>query len=202
MGWRCWSTWWCCPTLAGTPSTLSPPSGPGPPSSETPLAYSGRNPCRQFSLENLPCLSLLLFHSPPWGTALLAKWLRRPPRKRKVRSSNPACDGIFLGRHTSDLKIGTPVATLLGAWRYRVSTGTGCPGVSILWLGEVESLVCNFYLSVAARTLVWVDRSLRYTGMLLGCYATTKQTTPPRGCPTRMVYLDYIPFWSDTLALH
>ena len=34
--------------------------------------------------------------------------------------------------HTSDLKIGTPVATLLGAWRYRVSTGTGRPGVSIL----------------------------------------------------------------------
>ena len=34
--------------------------------------------------------------------------------------------------HTSDLKIGTPVATLLGAWRYRVSAGTGRPGVSIL----------------------------------------------------------------------
>ena len=34
--------------------------------------------------------------------------------------------------HTSDLKIGTPVATLPGAWRYRVSTGTGRPGVSIL----------------------------------------------------------------------
>ena len=34
--------------------------------------------------------------------------------------------------HTSDLKIGSPVATLPGAWRYRVSTGTGRPGVSIL----------------------------------------------------------------------
>ena len=34
--------------------------------------------------------------------------------------------------HTSDLKIGTPVATLPGAWRYRVSTGTGRAGVSIL----------------------------------------------------------------------
>ena len=29
-------------------------------------------------------------------------------------------------------KIGTPVATLPGAWRYRVSAGTGRPGVSIL----------------------------------------------------------------------
>ena len=34
--------------------------------------------------------------------------------------------------HTSDLKIGTPVATLPGSWRYRVSAGTGRPGVSIL----------------------------------------------------------------------
>ena len=29
--------------------------------------------------------------------------------------------------HTSDLKIGVPVATLPGAWRYRVSAGTGRP---------------------------------------------------------------------------
>ena len=34
--------------------------------------------------------------------------------------------------HTSDLKIGTPVATLPGAWRYRVSAGTGRPGVGVL----------------------------------------------------------------------
>ena len=34
--------------------------------------------------------------------------------------------------HTSDLKIGTPVTTLPGAWHYRVSAGTGWPGVSIL----------------------------------------------------------------------
>ena len=34
--------------------------------------------------------------------------------------------------HTSDLKIGTPTATLPGAWRYRVSAGTGWPGVRIL----------------------------------------------------------------------
>ena len=28
--------------------------------------------------------------------------------------------------HTSDFKIGTPVATLPGVWRYGVNTGTGC----------------------------------------------------------------------------
>ena len=70
--------------------------------------------------------------------------------------------------NTSGLKIGIPVATLPGAWRYRISAGTGRPGVSILWLGEVESWICNFYLSVAVRTIVWADPSLRYIGMLLG----------------------------------
>ena len=31
--------------------------------------------------------------------------------------------------HTSDLKLGTPVAALPGTWRYRVNAGTGWPGV-------------------------------------------------------------------------
>ena len=71
--------------------------------------------------------------------------------------------------HTSDFKLfGTPVATLPGAWLYRVSAGTGRPGIGILWLGEVESLICSIYLSVVARTVVWADPSLRYTSMLLG----------------------------------
>ena len=34
--------------------------------------------------------------------------------------------------YTSDFKTGTPMATLPGAWRYRVSAETGWPGVSIL----------------------------------------------------------------------
>ena len=49
--------------------------------------------------------------------------------------------------------MGTPVATLTGAWHYRVSAGIGWPGVSILSLGEMESLICNFCLSVAARKI-------------------------------------------------
>ena len=51
------------------------------------------------------------------------------------------------------IKVGTPVDTLPGAWRYRVSAGAGLTSVSILWLGEMESLVCNFYLSVAAHKI-------------------------------------------------
>ena len=41
--------------------------------------------------------------------------------------------------HTSDLnlKTGIPVASVPDAWHYRVSAGTGWPGVSKLWLGEM-----------------------------------------------------------------
>ena len=81
--------------------------------------------------------------------------------------------------HTSYSKIGTPVATLPGAWRYRVSTGTGWPGVSILGLGEVKSLICNFYLSVAGRKIVRADPYLRYANMLQGRYASNQPTNKP-----------------------
>ena len=46
------------------------------------------------------------------------------------------------------------------ARRYRVSAGTGRPGVRKLWVGEMESLICSFYLSVAARKIVCADPSL------------------------------------------
>ena len=45
----------------------------------------------------------------------------------------PICAGIFsASSHTSDFKIDTPLATLPGAWCYRVSAGIGWPNVSIL----------------------------------------------------------------------
>ena len=77
--------------------------------------------------------------------------------------------------HTTDLNIGSPVATLPGAWCYRVSAGTGQPCVSILWLGEMASLICSFYPRAAACKIVWADLSERYTGMLLGHQSTSQQ---------------------------
>ena len=91
-----------------------------------------------------------------------------------LRAEAPGFDsrlhhGDFSGSsHTSDFEIGTPVAALPGAWCCRVSGGTGWPGVSILWLGEEESSISNFYLSVTACKIVWADWSLRYISMLLG----------------------------------
>ena len=111
------------------------------------------------------------------GCSSMVHYKLLPPRWPRGKASASRAEdpgfesrlrGILSGlNHTSDLKIGTPVATLPGAWRYRVSTGTGLPGVSILWLGVVERLICNFYLSVAARIIVWADPSLRYTRLLL-----------------------------------
>ena len=69
------------------------------------------------------------------------------------------------------------MATLPGAWHYRVSTGTGWPGVSILWLGEVDSLICNFYLSMAAGRL---SEQIRPWDTLASCWdimqASNQQT--------------------------
>ena len=88
-----------------------------------------------FSLKpNDCCINLL--HGGNFSTSwnrLVGLVVRRPPRERKITGSNPACAGIFSGSsHTSDSKIGTPVAILPGAWCYRVSAWTGRPGVSIL----------------------------------------------------------------------
>ena len=102
-----------------------------------PLAFSHVHPVLPLSvcLSVSVCLSLSFPPPPPSPLLyhLVGLVVRRPPRERKIPGSNPACAGIFLGSsHTNDFKIGTPVATLPGAWRYRVSTGTGRPGVSIL----------------------------------------------------------------------
>ena len=83
------------------------------------------------------------------------------------------------------------MVTLPGAWCYRVSIGTGLPGVSMLWLGEVESLICIFYLSVAALQLVWAYPSLRYTSMLLGHEATNQPTNFPHTHREATILVNY-----------
>ena len=61
---------------------------------------------------------------------------------------------------TTGIKTGTLGSTLPGAWRYRVNDGTGWPGVCTLWLGKIESLICNVYLSVAVLTTASAHPSL------------------------------------------
>ena len=77
--------------------------------------------------------------------------------------------------------------TVSWAWRYRVSAGTGRPGVSILWLGEVESLICNFscYFCAAAGQIVWADPYLRHTFddvcWLVGCLTSQQHAIESHG---------------------
>ena len=99
-------------------------------------------PCSRWSINHLQPLAIALCSWLLWPfqtswslepDRLAGLVVRHLPREWKIPGSNPACAGIFSGSsHTSDLKTGTPVATLPGAWHYRVSTGTGRPGVSIL----------------------------------------------------------------------
>ena len=55
--------------------------------------------------------------------------VRRPPRERNIRCSNPACARFFRGRV---IPVILKLALQWLPWRYRVSAVTGRPGVSIL----------------------------------------------------------------------
>ena len=59
----------------------------------------------------------------------------------KASTSRAADLDFYPCSHTSDFKVGNPVAALPGAWRYRVNVGTGWPGPGVLLLGETESLI-------------------------------------------------------------
>ena len=92
----------------------------------------------------------------PWGTLACCGYVRQPTTTT-IRWS-----------HTSDLGINTPVATLPGTRHWRVCARSGQPSVSILWLGQVASLICNFCLSVATRTVVWAGPSPRHAVHVAG----------------------------------
>ena len=71
------------------------------------------------------------------------------------RAEDPEFDSC-LHREFSGVESYQRLKKLAHQWLpcYRVSAGTGWPGVSIPRLVEMESLICNFYLNVAARTVV------------------------------------------------
>ena len=73
-----------------------------------------------------PVLSVFLSQVPdPFARAgCLVGLMVKAFASRAEDAGIPLASGIFLGpSHSSDLIIGTPVATLPGAWSYRVSAG-------------------------------------------------------------------------------
>ena len=102
-------------------------------------------------------------HSSLFSAVLLPCY--RPPqwlsgRASASRAGDPRIEPCFLKcSHSSDLQIGILVAALPGAGRSRVITRGGWLGVSVLRQGDIQSLICSFYLSVAERTYC-VSRSV------------------------------------------
>ena len=65
--------------------------------------------------------------------------------------------------HAGVLTTFTQVATLPGDRRHRLSTRTGWSSVSVLRLGEMEILMCNFILNMTGGKIVLTGPSLRNT---------------------------------------
>ena len=132
------------PEYAHAHSPLPPPPLPPlptPPSLSLSLSLGTSRPkltcaCQKQNGHLVQCvlshMLLLSFRPPRWpcGKASASR-AEDPGFESRLRRD-------FSGSsHTSDFKIGTPVATPPGAWRYRVSTGTGRPDVSILnWVRQ------------------------------------------------------------------
>ena len=92
-----------------------------------------------------PVARVMLFQTPLSHGTLLRDCLcglvvKRPPRELLTRVWTP----LSPVESSSDLRIGTQVATLPAAWRYKVNARTGWPDVSRLSLGAIVSLICNF----------------------------------------------------------
>ena len=100
---------------------------------------------------------------------IISCWLLSLNKTGLVVKADPGFNSRFLhghfprSGHTQWLKIGTPVATLPGAWSYMVSAGTR---VWTLWMGE-KKFYCQLLseyltiLSVAACTIFYRYSSLR-----------------------------------------
>ena len=91
-------------------------------------------------------------------TASLAEW-----KVVRLESGRPGFNSCAV-----DLFLGwvTPVATMLGAWRYCVNTGNGRPGVSLLWQDKFD-----LQLRQCRSTYTCLSRSvpeIGYASMLLG----------------------------------
>ena len=70
-----------------------------------------------------------------WTCYLCGLAVRCPPQEREKRDRSL----LSWSDHTSDVEIGSLVATLPGPWRFRVCARTGWSSVIRLWLTEIMS---------------------------------------------------------------
>ena len=65
------------------------------------------------------------------------------------------------------------MATVSNAWCYRVSNGTGWPGVSVPWLGEIaiSILVGQYYIALSQHVRPWYTLAEMWTNHETACFA-------------------------------
>ena len=104
---------------------------------------------------------------------------------------------FFPGQFIPVAKIDSPVATLPSAWHYKVSTGTGLSGVSILWRGRTESLQllskCGSMYNCLSRSIPEVHQHVAGTLNIEG--------SRPEWCISTIYHAWDTPFWSGTLDM-
>ena len=132
-------------------------------------------------------------------TASLAKWLRRPPRKRKVRSLNPACDGIFLGWVI-------PVTSKLALqW---LPCQAPCATGSVLGLVGPESVYGDWARwKVGSATSISVWQHAKLSEQIrpwdtLACFWDVKQPTNKQNCKATALQVHGLGQWCASFLFH
>ena len=92
---------------------------------------------------------------------------RWPYNARRLAGQPLECQFLSHWYDSTPKKIPAPAGFEPGTFRSRGGRLNHQANEAV-WLGEVESSIYNFYLSVAARKTVWADPFLQYTSMLLG----------------------------------
>ena len=104
----------------------------------------------------LYCYLLFLCLSP--GDRLSGLVVRCQPSEWETQGLNPAFYRCFIPvTYTLVLVLRWQAPRVIGS-----VLGLADPDIRTLWLGEIASLIYNFFLSVASCTIVWADPSLSY----------------------------------------
>ena len=80
-------------------------------------------------------------------THLIGTVVKCLPREQQTWVRSPVSPWIFLLGRVIPVTYKFVVASVPGAWHYRISAGTCWPGVSVLWLSEVAKLILDLYVT-------------------------------------------------------
>ena len=120
----------------------------GPRTTHTSIFVFYRKPLRPSFHTSFRCIASIL------GVLSHTRFCRSGQRAYGFDSHFP-CGAFSRSSHPSNFKIGTPVAALPGAWRYRVSAGNGRPGVSIPRVWSAASVIVWQHTQLSEQIRPW-----------------------------------------------